>query len=64
MSATRPPAGLRVTHGAPTAEELCAVLVALRLATTPAPAPKARRPRAPWSVPRAAADASPVSWAS
>ncbi|MFI6641807.1 acyl-CoA carboxylase epsilon subunit [Streptomyces sp. NPDC050504] len=52
---------VRVTKGAPTPEELCALLVALRLtapgATLPPP-----RPKAPWLTPRGAADASPVSW--
>lgn len=60
------PVGLTVTRGSPTPEELCAVLVALRLATAPAGAPahpKSARRTDPWPVPRSAPPVSPVSWA-
>ncbi|MEU5955059.1 acyl-CoA carboxylase epsilon subunit [Streptomyces sp. NPDC047525] len=57
---------LTVVSGSPTPEELCAVLVALRLATAPAGAPAGPEPArrtAPWPAPRDAASVSPVSWA-
>ncbi|MFE4259752.1 acyl-CoA carboxylase epsilon subunit [Streptomyces sp. NPDC056883] len=55
-----------VLSGNPTPEELCAVLVALRLASAPAAAPahpKSVRRTDPWPVPRSAPPVPPVSWA-
>ncbi|ATW49035.1 acyl-CoA carboxylase epsilon subunit [Streptomyces xantholiticus] len=60
------PVELAVVSGSPTPEELCAVLVAVRLATAPAEAathPKSARRTDPWPVPRSAPPVSPVSWA-
>ncbi|WP_455354116.1 hypothetical protein [Streptomyces sp. SYSU K217416] len=61
------PVELCVVGGNPTHEELCAVLVALRLATAPN-APAALQSQAvpaagPWPVPRAVPQVSAVSWA-
>ncbi|MET7615974.1 acyl-CoA carboxylase epsilon subunit [Streptomyces sp. NPDC005408] len=59
------PVELAVVSGSPTPEELCAVLVALRLASAPAGPVHAKSARRtdPWPVPRSAPPVSPVSWA-
>ncbi|MFI2619115.1 acyl-CoA carboxylase epsilon subunit [Streptomyces sp. NPDC018584] len=60
------PVELAVVSGNPTAEELCAVLVALRLAAAPAASPARPKPAHrtdPWPVPRSAPPVAPVSWA-
>jgi hypothetical protein len=63
------PVELTVVSGSPTPEELCAVLVALRLATAAGGGadrpvrPRSVRPTGPWPVPRSAPQVSPVSWA-
>lgn len=60
------PIELTVVSGSPTAEELCAVLVAIRLAAAASdgPArPRSVRPADPWPVPRSVPQVSAVSWA-